>query len=192
MRASIALVLVAWMGKSVLGDDSDSGIPGYGTQVMQWEVEVTPGHTELLNGTIQEAYEQAHQINPDFTPPGSGKDTAEGTVIRGLHEKRGHVTCGGFKTGVVVPTLDGVRYLRRITGKPHNQPGPRYCTRVSCSWKSAIWWCNDNQGPLYLDSWNQIADSAYEILVECADGTDVSGQNFERGNWNIIVRRDSC
>lgn len=110
---------------------------------MQWEVEVTPGHMELLNGTIQEAYEQARQINPDFTPPGSGKDTAEGIVVRGQHEKRGHVTCGGFKTGVVVPTLDGVRYLRRITGKPHNQPGPRYCTRVSCSWKSAIWWCND-------------------------------------------------
>lgn len=37
------------------------------------------------------------------------------------------------------------------------------------------------------------ADSAQFILQVCAPVADqVSGQKFELGNWNTIVRGDSC
>lgn len=38
---------------------------------------------------------------------------------------------------------DGVIYLRGVKGKPKNGPGPGNCGRVSCSYNSAIYWCND-------------------------------------------------
>lgn len=44
-----------------------------------------------------------------------------------------------------------------------------------------------------LDSWNWLANSAQHIVNTCAAGSDrVSGQNFEEGNWNTIVRGDNC
>lgn len=38
---------------------------------------------------------------------------------------------------------DGIKHLRSVPGKPVASPGPAACGRVSCSYKSAIWWCND-------------------------------------------------
>ena len=38
-----------------------------------------------------------------------------------------------------------------------------------------------------------VANSAQYILNVCAPYVNqVSGQNFESGNWNTIVRGDSC
>lgn len=38
---------------------------------------------------------------------------------------------------------DGIAYLKSVTGTPVNGPGPGTCNRVSCSYNSAIYWCND-------------------------------------------------
>lgn len=37
----------------------------------------------------------------------------------------------------------GSGYLRRLGGRPGNGAGPGNCGRVSCSYGSAIYWCND-------------------------------------------------
>lgn len=46
--------------------------------------------------------------------------------------------------------LDGYRYLWKLKGKPTNGPGPGNCGRVSCSYDSAIWWCNDVSNSSFL------------------------------------------
>ena len=38
---------------------------------------------------------------------------------------------------------EGINYLLGVDGKPGNGPGPGNCGRVSCSYQSAIYWCND-------------------------------------------------
>lgn len=38
---------------------------------------------------------------------------------------------------------EGIDYLSKVSGKPRSAPGPGKCTRVSCSYLAAIWWCND-------------------------------------------------
>lgn len=38
---------------------------------------------------------------------------------------------------------NGISYLFKVVGSPSEGPGPGACARVSCSYKSAIWWCND-------------------------------------------------
>lgn len=52
-----------------------------------------------------------------------------------------------YKYAGKVTIVWGINYLRSITGKPKNGPGPNNCGRVSCSWNSAIYWCNDVSCP---------------------------------------------
>lgn len=39
--------------------------------------------------------------------------------------------------------VEEIEHLRRIPGIPGSRAGPNMCGRVSCSWDSATWWCND-------------------------------------------------
>jgi hypothetical protein len=43
---------------------------------------------------------------------------------------------------------EGIAYLRGVSGQPSAGPGPGACARVSCSYASDIWWCNDVRLPL--------------------------------------------
>ncbi|KAK4172842.1 hypothetical protein QBC36DRAFT_293965 [Triangularia setosa] len=42
----------------------------------------------------------------------------------------------------MVPIGIGIMYLARLSGTAKNGPGLQNCGRVSCSWNSAIIWCN--------------------------------------------------
>ncbi|OAQ60323.1 hypothetical protein VFPPC_10740 [Pochonia chlamydosporia 170] len=183
MRTSLTLVLSAVMATGVFG--AEAPIPGYGVDVIQWNVEVAPGQTEVLNGTVQEVYAHALQINPKFT-------LAKSPDARDIHQKR-NVHCGNWPLADKGRIQEGIHYLRGVPGAPRNGPGPGNCGRVSCSHNSAIWWCNDNTTPKTLDNWHWIANSAQHIINTCGPSVgSVSGQNFEDGNWNTIVRGDSC
>jgi hypothetical protein len=52
--------------------------------------------------------------------------------------------------GKVKNIREGVQYLRTLKHKPKIGPGPGRCDRVSCAWKSAIFWCNDVSFPQAL------------------------------------------
>ncbi|KAL5332938.1 hypothetical protein BJX70DRAFT_404045 [Aspergillus crustosus] len=96
-------------------------------------------------------------------------------------------------------TNDGVAYLRGLGGRPGMKAGPGACGRVSCSWKAAIWWCNDANEFKLLESYGSIADGAANIVNNCfRDGNfdfqqrAVGGQIFHETQWNVIVREDEC
>ncbi|KAL2813072.1 hypothetical protein BDW59DRAFT_167617 [Aspergillus cavernicola] len=93
--------------------------------------------------------------------------------------------------------MEGIMYLEDVDGRPTEGPGPGECSRVSCSWDSAIWWCNDTRETKSLRSFNDIAIGVQAIWSECSfrePGYNmvVSGQAFHKTNWNVIVRKDSC
>jgi hypothetical protein len=123
--------------------DNNAPIPGYTVEYLQWEIEVSPGQKHLLNGTVQEVMAQAIAINPAFKlverNPANAKDSS---IV-----KRGDKICNNFPQGKKGPLQDGVNYLRGLNGMPTNGPGPGACGRVSCSYASAIWWCNDVSKP---------------------------------------------
>ena len=127
--------------------------------------------------------------------------------------------CGGpWGYQVTASFWEGFRYLRRIQGQVHMAPGPGACSRVSCSYGSAIVLCNDVSFParglsvsqtadksvlflwqhtedFYLDSWNMVADGATRILGLCTTAQNppqVAGQIFHPDRWNIIVRQEAC
>ncbi|KAL2854258.1 hypothetical protein BJY01DRAFT_232004 [Aspergillus pseudoustus] len=101
-------------------------IPGYGFEDFTWEMETTPGGpTVLLNGTVQEIYAELLKINPSYD--GDFAETLAAAITRRIRE--------------------GITYLRSVSGRPTNGPGPGNCGRVSCPYNSAIWWCNDGRLP---------------------------------------------
>ncbi|KAL4885944.1 hypothetical protein BJY04DRAFT_179578 [Aspergillus karnatakaensis] len=90
---------------------------------------------------------------------------------------------------------NGIDYLRGVPGQPVAGPGPGACARVSCSYNSAIWWCNDDPAGKTLASFGSIADGARHISLNCNTGGFngvLSGQVFHHTGWNVIVRKDVC
>ena len=108
-------------------------------------METSPGGaTVVLNGTAQEVHAQLLQINPNYDA-----EFAAVTAKRAAPEpvstfrKRDHTICDNFPQCSRGRIGEGIDYLRGVAGRPGNGPGPGNCGRVSCSYNSAIWWCND-------------------------------------------------
>ncbi|POR34340.1 Uncharacterized protein TPAR_05483 [Tolypocladium paradoxum] len=172
----------------------DAPLHGYGVDILTWEVKVFPREPPMnFSGTIQEVQAQINKVNPKWNA----------TYFNGASEKRREnrpvfyqTICGpgpyGWNEADASSIKYGINYLGGlIFSKPINGPGTGNCGRVSCSYNSAIWWCNDNTVPYQLDSFSAIADGALNILKSCTDDFATVGQIFAIGNWNVIVRGDN-
>lgn len=120
-------------------------ISKYTIETPVWEIEVAPGQTEALNGTIQEVYSRALAINPNF-PRVPAASSVQGLETAGLAENLKRSTtikCGNWPSADRGRIHEGIAYLRALTAAPRMPPGPGACYRVSCSYGAAIYWCND-------------------------------------------------
>ncbi|KAL4733705.1 hypothetical protein BDV11DRAFT_175437 [Aspergillus similis] len=183
----------------------EAPIPGYGVEDFTWEMDTTPGGpTVLLNGTVQEIYAELLKINPsydgDFADTLAAAQAMAETETKSETEagaaslhKRLPVTCNNYDEAITRRIREGITYLRGVSGRPTNGPGPGNCGRVSCSYNSAIWWCNDNTSAKTLPGFNNIADGAQVVINHCAP-TDVyvAGEEDHNDNWRAVVRRSPC
>ncbi|KAF6802043.1 hypothetical protein CSOJ01_11865 [Colletotrichum sojae] len=175
-------------------------VEGYGVFIPQWEVQATSGgETLLLSGTVEEVRAQLLEINPEYEASFGLNSTApnkavmEDTLQRDDVFKNAPVNCEGFEGADRDAIARGARYLMDVSGKPANGAGPNNCGRVSCSWNSAIWWCNSDTKPVTLNSFRDISDGAYHIIGKCyKDGGWISGQAFHKDNWNVIAKKANC
>ena len=133
-------------------DSIEIRAPILGSRVVPtfWDAQAFPGETTLrLNGTVQEMRRQLLEINPlydtDFPPTHEvRKRTSFGNAqLECRRDDWGQVEAKGY--------FEGIDYLHRHGGVPHMGPGPGACSRVSCSWKTGIWMCNDASYTLELD-----------------------------------------
>ncbi|KAK8127860.1 hypothetical protein PG984_008968 [Apiospora sp. TS-2023a] len=183
---SIAAFAAALVG---VGISAEPPVPGYGVDILQWNVEVAPGQTEVLNGTVQQVYEQILQMNPDFR---LGDTQLQSRGLR-PQKRTSTVQCGIYDPGFTWAIQDGINYLRRVPGKPSEGPGPGNCGQVSCSYNSAIWWCNESPVTKTLKSWDMIANAAQFMLQNCDYvGGLISGQNFDSDNWSTNIGHARC
>lgn len=157
----------------------------------------------ILNGTIEQVHDQLVELNPnwdseyltevvdDFEKPQDGKEVEKRTDFFGAK-----TICGrnGWRAAKGATIREGIGYLRGVNGKPSMGPGPGNCGRVSCSYDSGIFWCNDvslahsfpySQAALWkltcrfkslqsgstktLSSYGSIADGAQHVLNECGN-----------------------
>ncbi|KAJ4202686.1 hypothetical protein NW759_015336 [Fusarium solani] len=88
----------------------------------------------------------------------------------------------------------GIEYLRKVKGKPVNDPGK--CGRVSCSYNSGIFGCNTSSGRKTLNSFGSVADGAQAASNKCYDPNGnfcwVRGRATHTTNWYVLVTGQTC
>ncbi|VBB79469.1 Putative protein of unknown function [Podospora comata] len=172
------------------------------------------GATVTVEGTIQQAIAKMDTDYPGWNQTfqaGLGDVSYVSASLAALAALEGPTYDCKIKTDMAnsLAIKWGIHYLRAIPGKAKNGPGPKNCGRVSCSWDSAIYWCNevcchvsllcvmmsdrsnttqDSSGDKEL-YWGQIADLAQGILDNCAGLTKVKGQGtYKDDKWSVVVR----
>ncbi|KAK0726641.1 hypothetical protein B0T21DRAFT_293327 [Apiosordaria backusii] len=169
---------------------------------LQWDMPIAPGDsnrgTISVNGTIENAIEQMELLYPGWNQTFHSqlqhhRDTnAKAAVDK---EEPTSWDCNIDKKMAQQWCISiGIKYLRGLDGIPKNGPGPGNCGRVSCSYGSAIYWCNENNFEKEV-TWNGIADGAEELLTHCKTSemwTNVKGQVNYKDNWNVVVYADPC
>ncbi|RDI80366.1 hypothetical protein Vi05172_g9643 [Venturia inaequalis] len=176
---------------------------------MQWNITIFPGGpSTIMTGTIQDITAQLTKLNPnwktDFNFDKASNTSNASNVVQaaaGAGSWYPDVRCArlGADQGAIEK---GVKYLRGISGRPHLGPGPGECVRVSCSWRSAIEWCNvDSHKDQTLDAYAAIADGAQLLLNRCSRRlewwflgihTSVDGTAYHSDGWNVNVYSVRC
>lgn len=131
--------------------------------MLQWEVPFSlDGRTAILNGTIQDVYRQLLKINRNYEVEFGSVDkswgasasasarTGESFRVLENRERSSWSDCGHFDPAKADAVWEGINHLSHVSGVPVSIPGPGVCGRVSCSYNSAIWWCNDVSWSLSL------------------------------------------
>lgn len=114
-----------------------------------WDLPVEPGNvnlTENFNGTIQHAMQQMNEAHPGWlkeyedwvkTQPAKRQSACI------YPQWANGIACGGFSPGRWDANGDAVKYLHNLPGMSGMRAGPKACGRVSCSYDTAVFTCND-------------------------------------------------
>ncbi|KAJ0167136.1 hypothetical protein CTA2_4233 [Colletotrichum tanaceti] len=193
-----ACILIAAFA-AVVVSGLEAPIPGYSVFTPEWEVQVTPGGESVhMNGTIEHIFDELANVNPVYTEALMKDFTALGHDRPGALERREDwrtrpFICRNHPSAKVDAAWDGIRYLRTLKSKPKSSAGPASCGQISCSWNTAIWWCNDKAVNKELESYRVIADGAQYMWEACTPRGNSrywsSGQIFSNDGWNIIIKK---
>ncbi|EAQ91125.1 predicted protein [Chaetomium globosum CBS 148.51] len=203
---SIALTSVLAAAAVAPPAAKDSPIEGYTIAPATWEFNGPDGQTVQLNGTAQEVVAQFDVLVPNSRAQLIASITAASTstsrhdenslLEKCYDETKLHCWVGHWDYARLSAIQDGIDYLNGVPGRPWHNPRPSTCARVSCSYGSAIYWCNDNRSRKELNSYQNIAHGADRIKNTCHEifpsMTLTQGQIFYKDNWNVIVRGDDC
>lgn len=111
--------------------------------VPEWEVEVRPGEPTIkVSGTVEEVRSELLRQNPNWDTDYPANTTSPKLDKRAI-DVAGHFCGGRWEYAKDWAIEEGISYLRRVKTRPTLGPGPGTCERVSCSYQSAIYWCND-------------------------------------------------
>ncbi|EPE32878.1 hypothetical protein GLAREA_05890 [Glarea lozoyensis ATCC 20868] len=179
------------------------------------------GHEVEFNGTIQEVYAQVAATHPSFNTR-SQLDTnialAAASPIQITKRNKAHHFCNQnigkpWLPAKVTYIEDGIKYL---STSPYPLPHPPlypdltipaeskgkcgvqsgHCARISCSWDSAIFLCNDRLD-FIEPSCAYLASYAEDLIDWCKTevsgmGSAVAGQLFDTDSYNVLVRYSNC
>ncbi|KAF8866954.1 hypothetical protein BDZ45DRAFT_734991 [Acephala macrosclerotiorum] len=123
-----------------------------------------------LNGKVQEMYAKFSNRYPEVVANATKLSANEASIKPSLkprfpaspiHHQQTHNWYGAYLGRIE----KGIQYLQQFNGVCNTGPGFTNCVRISCSWDSAIFLCNDNP---YLISENcaYIASFAQDLAVQ--------------------------
>ncbi|KAL4967905.1 uncharacterized protein BDV14DRAFT_197548 [Aspergillus stella-maris] len=172
-----------------------------------WKVQVHPdGPLLTLTGTIEKVHAQLREINPnydeDWKDVPESDDFADFSPSTELHVLKSYNGPKALSCSKALESTanrkrigEGIDYLRKHKGQVTVTTYPTYrCSRVSCSYKSAIVWCNESKVDLTLGSTKPIADAAFYVLNNCnhPNKDQVKGHVVYPGAWRTILQGADC
>ncbi|PVH69215.1 hypothetical protein DL98DRAFT_626085 [Cadophora sp. DSE1049] len=185
--------------------ESDSGIPkGYSLAVMH--MIGTVGNTPIDHkGTVQEIFAQLAAEHKDFAMPTA--QAASQIEARSKLESRSKYGLGciavkgqSWDKARKHYIEDGINYLNHVKAWCHAPANS--CVRVSCSWRAAIYLCNDNNHEIDT-ACNYISTFAQDMVDKCTSYNwrrvftsggytrwVTGGQEFDTDRFNVVVRDD--
>ncbi|KAI1431353.1 hypothetical protein GGR50DRAFT_679804 [Xylaria sp. CBS 124048] len=150
----------------------------------------------VFTGTLEDVISQMQAIKgadymPEFMLDSDAADQNSTDELGFRADPNHHVSCGGpfARPGRI---RLGIRYLKRLpdTVLCTNKRGPHSCGRISCSWDSGIWWCNEKKVASDTYKCNMFAQYAKEIVELCGTlgfSSTVSGRNWD-DVFDLLVR----
>ncbi|KAI0395560.1 hypothetical protein F5Y17DRAFT_456802 [Xylariaceae sp. FL0594] len=174
-----------------------------------------PDH--VFKGTIQDVIWQMREIKGyKYTPGFMAEDSKPSDVMKKINaavrrnlrkstdsddEANVTISCGG-EPATAYRVLDGIDYLKALpdTVTCQNGPGPENCGRISCSWTSGIFWCNERATVSDVFPCKQFAGPARDIFDRCLDMhtsqktlPTVAGYEIDEANeYKVVVARADC
>ncbi|KAI1759099.1 hypothetical protein GGR53DRAFT_471679 [Hypoxylon sp. FL1150] len=184
---------LSWMAAAAAasGPNTYNEIPdGYRLGNVTWVGNITANGPEVsfTGASFPEIEAQIRQDNSNFTWP-------EETTDMSLPDKIvDHLSCylPQFYFARKYYVDQGIEYLKGITGRCHIDA--KVCSRISCSYDSGIFFCNDNDKPLQVNCgrWPQYAQDIVNKCTTDDPSEHVKGQQFSDDNWNVIVGYSKC
>ncbi|KAH8166499.1 hypothetical protein CIB48_g1785 [Xylaria polymorpha] len=119
------------------------------------------------NNAVQDVINQMRQIKGAHYTPGF-VSRAENHTLEAEHDDyhtRRRIYCGGMPADVTAVD-EGISYLNHLPDSTRCSNSPSSCGRISCSYSSAIYWCNDNKE--CYQKWlvgGKISDDNLELTV---------------------------
>ncbi|KAI1129171.1 hypothetical protein F5Y10DRAFT_158683 [Nemania abortiva] len=178
--------------------DSQTGLPSnYSVSDIEWRGFEDFNEDQVFTGTIENVINQMRQIKgAHYTPSFVSK--AESQVFKtkpDYHAANHDILCGGSEADP--RRIDqGVDYLNHLPDSALCSNPPKTCGRISCSWNSAILWCNDKTDPGDAHKCNMFGQYAAEIVDKCAiydTNPRVCGRNSDdQLVLSVLVKKESC
>ncbi|KAF8856031.1 hypothetical protein BDZ45DRAFT_804530 [Acephala macrosclerotiorum] len=164
------------------------------------------GHQVQLNGSVQEIHAQMKAKYPDFDADAlvrarklAARDGGSDVTLAARNkELPGNCCpCPGNEQWAWADAgriQEGVDYLNNFNGLCN--VGATSCVRISCSWNSGIYLCNDADHAI-APSCVYIASYATDLINHCVIYNPIGqgyvcGQEFDTDRYNVIVHDDSC
>ncbi|RAK97951.1 uncharacterized protein BO80DRAFT_179862 [Aspergillus ibericus CBS 121593] len=193
MKSFTTILLTALLSATSLATPS---LDDHTIVPMTYTGPITPGgqHMPFTGDSIQEIHSQIKALNPDFElTDNSAVTKRKSSDSDSDSDTKGNLICnipGRFSdTAQTFWIRSGIKYLKGLEGKCGVSKGPKSCARISCSYNAGIFLCNDEE--LHVKC-SDLADYANDIIERCDEGEYVNGQEFDDGNWNIVVAESLC
>ncbi|KAI0157469.1 hypothetical protein GGR57DRAFT_501085 [Xylariaceae sp. FL1272] len=181
--------------------------PNHTLSTISWTLPIVEGGEEYtFNGTIEEVFAQ---VNDERAKQGLGplddplsnsthiEEMGVGNLIQDRSLTRTECKVGLLGAAASEKIQSGIKYLGKLKTKCRNGAGPGNCGRISCSWNSAIYWCNDKSVDSENYDCSSFAPYAQAIFDECSYrvGLDLDlvwGQAWDTDNFRVIIGLDHC
>ncbi|CBF84386.1 hypothetical protein AN9052.2 [Aspergillus nidulans FGSC A4] len=198
MRTIYITALIAFLALEAFGYPTDTdavtepAFPGYEDGTTTFQVVPYPDADKItLSGTMQEVHAKILEINPIYEEDWKNVNNTY-SKPEPRSDKPPLLNCDGRNGYAKIDKInDGISYLRKFKLPPGLEGNT--CQMVSCSYDSAISWCNALPTLRVLPSFDNIADGAQVILNWCqVDWDNVGGVLGHPDSWRVFVDKEKC